>query len=144
MDDNRLTPEELERNRELYRQVAIVIKEQQKTIDRDCGRMDYPMEPYMKKHHKDIAAEQQQEQEFLEKANMIICDGCGKIFNDSITCPYCGEMEVEHPLGDKGRSAYPNDPDLRGKTKECIVMDDMSFENNMFEDADILLEEDFH
>lgn len=38
---NRLTKEELERNRDLYRQVRELIKEQQKQIDKDCGRTDY-------------------------------------------------------------------------------------------------------
>jgi hypothetical protein len=67
---------------------------------------------------------------------IILCDGCGKKFYGSIVCPYCGEMEVERPIGDRRT--------VRGQTKECMVMDDMSFENNMFEDADILLDEDFH
>lgn len=75
-DDNKLTPEELERNRELYRQVELLKKEQQKRIDRDCGKtvMDYPTEPYMPKRLKDIAAEQQQEQEYKESKQMTKVD----------------------------------------------------------------------
>jgi len=39
--ENRLTEKELERNRELYREVRKILIEQKKQIDKDCGRTDY-------------------------------------------------------------------------------------------------------
>lgn len=59
---------------------------------------------------------------------ILICNLCGGTYNtdEHQWCPYCSEvdLEYEHPIP------------LRGLTNECIIMDDVAFEDTSMKDSD--------